>query len=373
MRKGIMSLEAFDGSDEELGKNELELANADSETEASEIANDSDRIAETESIADAVDSYTEQVASKVEDGEGISEETAQALEVAVEHFKTRLGYSKKLLPAMEGFKHRTSRLAQTKVTLENLKELQAGLNKQLAISQEGLVDRFVNAVKRTFTNNDKIRSELAKLKSKEAIESKTFEDPAWGRVFALSGKKELSASDIVKCLKDIQKFRATLTPFIKELTEIVRKAVNEVDKSRFVAKDEAVAELNKMVEESAKVKANYEKEFVVNFNKEGSVEVKSATAAENKQISDLVTSLINDNDYTKAVDALNTVLDKASITLFSNSNIRLLGPMAQDIRAFTRLLHDSVREMYQTVAYTSNIDWKACYSAYKYVEASTVK
>ena len=373
MRKGIMSLEDLDQPVEVLGENELELANAETETEASELANETDQVAETESIADSVNMLTEQVEAKVEDGEGISEETARTLEVAVEHFKTRLGYSKKMIPAMEGFKAETSRLHATKVTLENLKVLQAGLNKQLVISQEGLGARFVNAVKRAFTNNDKIRSSLAKLKDKKAIETKTFEDPAWGRVFALSGKKELSGSDIAKHLSAISKFRPTLVPMIKELTEIVRKAANEVDKSLFIAKDEATAELNKLSEQSVAIKAKYEKEFTINFNKEGVVNIKSATDAEIKNISSTVLDLINDSEYIKAVGDLDEALDKATIKLWSNTQYRVASQFAADIRAFHRLMEDSVRSMYSTIAYTSNIDWKACYSAYKYLEASAVK
>ncbi len=374
MRKGIMSLEDLDESvDLEVADGELDLANAEGETEASELASDSDQIDETESIADSVDSLTDQVEARVGDGTGISEDTAAALEVAVEHFKLRLGYSKKIVPAMEGFKDATSRLDKTKVTLENLKELQAGLNKSLAVAQEGLGERFVNAIKRAFTNDDKIRSSMNKVKTKAAIEPKDFKDPAWGRVFALGGKHELTGADVLKHLKEIKKFRGTLIPMIKELNEIIRKATNEVDKSRFIAKDEAVEELNKLTEEGVKIKERYDSEFAVNFNKEASVNIKSATDSEIKQIADTVIDLVNDSEFTKVVADLNEVVGTANVKLWTNQNTRIMAVMAADIKAFHRLLEGSVTKMYRLVAYTTHIDWKASYSAYKYVEASAVK
>ena len=85
---------------------------------------------------------------------------------------------------MEGFKDSASRLEKSKVTLENLKELQLGLNKNLVIAQEGFIDKIADAITFAFDTEVKV---LNKVKAASATydskgpSDKNIDSPKWGR------------------------------------------------------------------------------------------------------------------------------------------------------------------------------------------------
>ena len=375
MRKGIMSLEGLEEPVDlpEVTEAEIEIDVAKNDAEAAEIENDADRIEETESIGEAVDTMTEQVEAAVESGEGMSEETARAVDTALEHFKARLGYSKEILPSMESFKSADSRLAQTKVALENLKVLQAGLNKNLAISQEGLGARLKNVIERLATSDKKILSKVQTMKDMPAIESKKIEDPAWGRVFARSGKNELSGADIVKAYADMSSSsdRNKLKEILTKTQSIFTKVGDQLSRSTFIANDDAVKEITKLSEEADKLISEYKEFFDRNFGKEGSVNVTTATTAEVKKLASEVIATLQDDALNKAWVDYETAAYRTYDDYFENGKWRLIGQFAADFRAFRRLIDSHMAKVVDCIHTYRSVENKAAYSAYKYLEAST--
>lgn len=109
---------------------------------AAEVVAVDDEIGEAEDTAETLGQMETAVAASVEEG-GMSEPVAEAVRVAVEHFRTRLGFpktAKKVFPAMEGFKEPGGdRVKHTKLALE-------GIQDTIATIWKAIVAAFAKAV-----------------------------------------------------------------------------------------------------------------------------------------------------------------------------------------------------------------------------------
>ena len=378
MRKGIIALEddAFIKSEvpEAQADVELERDMAVSEGDSTEIESAGDQLAEAEGIQDTVDTMADQVEAKVDSGEGITEETAQALEVAVEHFCKRLGYSKRVVPSMEGFKSKESRLKQSKIALENLRTLSKRLDSSIAIAQEGFFSRLGNAVERLFTSNEKIVKTMKDIQNKAPVAQKTIDDAAWGRVFVRSGNGDIGSADVVQFTKTVQKSAHSLIPLMRKFEEIIRKASNEVDKGTWVADDSATEAINNMNEEAHALNDEFKKKLEGFRHTEGTANVTTANGSEIKQVASTVIEMLTDHDLQRAYESFQAEVHKANMTLFTNSLTRLksrVGVPAADIKAYCRLLKDGLSDVYYVATNIASIKQKTAYSAYKYLKVST--
>ncbi len=327
MRKGIMGFEDFEEPVEVVVEGEADLAVAEGETLTSELANDSDQLAETESIADSVDTLTDQVEAKVEDGEGISEDTAAALEVAVEHFKLRLGYAKKIVPAMEGFKDSATRLDKTKVTLENLKELQAGLNKNLAVAQEGFFDKISDAITFAFDTEVKV---IAKVKAASSVydakgpSEKTIESPKWGRHLFGGHGAEYTGKDAEAALSTIEKMinDTKLKQNIAALAKCLEKLTEEVRGNWFLSNKNDIERIEAVHAEVTKLRDD-----IIHLT--GGAKSSTATkyvplnTADKKKITTSIISVLTDTELKKEIN--NFTSKSGSLANWSawNANLRL--------------------------------------------------
>jgi hypothetical protein len=99
---------------------EVEAGVAEVESDAGDISemNDvaDDAMADTETLGN----IQEVMSDSVESGEGLSEDAAKIAEVAVEAICARLGMKRRVMPAMESFGSKHSRLAATKIAMEGI-------------------------------------------------------------------------------------------------------------------------------------------------------------------------------------------------------------------------------------------------------------
>jgi hypothetical protein len=151
MAKGIFALEDNMELVAEVPE-VVEAAPVDAFVEAPEAAviELNDAVAQIESVVDAIEEASdtaetlevmnERIEESVEEG-GMSEPEAEAIAVAVEHMCARLSISrsKKVFPAMEGFKDKATRVQSTKVAME-------GIAETIKKIWEGIVNAFKSAV-----------------------------------------------------------------------------------------------------------------------------------------------------------------------------------------------------------------------------------
>ena len=90
---------------------------------ASEVEQTTDSIDEATSTVETLDEIGDAVEASIEEG-GLSEPAARGIEVAIEHLRTQVGFPKgrKFMPALEGFADSKSRIGQTKLALESIRD-----------------------------------------------------------------------------------------------------------------------------------------------------------------------------------------------------------------------------------------------------------
>lgn len=96
---------------------------ADAAAAGSEVEAVGDSISEAEATEETLDNIGDAVEESIEEG-GLSEPAARAVEIAVEHLRTQVGFPKgrKFMPALEGFNDSKSRVATTKLALEGIRD-----------------------------------------------------------------------------------------------------------------------------------------------------------------------------------------------------------------------------------------------------------
>ena len=183
---------------------------------------------------------------------GLNEGEVSALEVAVEHLMTRVGFSKsrKTFPALESFKEKgTDRLKATQVAMENIKEGFSAIWKTIVEALKALWKHITTFFKNVFDASVKVKAQAVALKQK-----------AQGSTIPV-GEREIKAGNYVKLLMTDSGFLkgpALISAYedlikdpiiAKDRTDVINK-VGTMLKEQCTEKDEAKKELisTKMVE-----------------------------------------------------------------------------------------------------------------------------
>lgn len=251
-RKGIMALEGLeaelsieDGIDTEVVEGEV----AELDVLDGEIEETCDQHDEAVAIGDTVDTLADTVEERITSGEGVSEGEAELLEIATEHFSRRLGYAKKIMPALEGFATPEGALTQSKVALENLQKLSNGLHHRLAISQEGIFESMAKSVTMVFETEEKVMTNLRKVSlayDGKTVKEGQLEDPAWGK-YLKTDKAVYSGADGVATLANIEKLASNneVKDKINELSKCLQGLTKEVKGNWFASNK---ADIERIVE-----------------------------------------------------------------------------------------------------------------------------
>ena len=115
----------------------LEATDAEGELEANDASID-----EACDTVETLDDMADAVRGTIEEG-GMNEQTAAAMNLAVEHFRTRLAFpaaSRKPFPALEGFGDKATRLNQTRLALEGIEKTAASIGKAILAALQKAVE-----------------------------------------------------------------------------------------------------------------------------------------------------------------------------------------------------------------------------------------
>jgi hypothetical protein len=208
---------------------------------------EADAIDEAEGMAEAIDTMADTVEQVTgEGGEGVTPETAQVIEAAMEHFYTRLGINRsRKLPAMESFEK--DRLGSSKAALEELRALHARIDKNLTVAQEGFVDRFVNGLSRVFTTNSKMYKVSKALNASNLKEVHELGAPAWARIFSASGKAHVNAADVIHVFEGyLNLANGDVMKLLDETVRALRTVKLEQGRAVFSSADGAIDTINKL-------------------------------------------------------------------------------------------------------------------------------
>lgn len=151
MRKGIMALE---GLEEVSTGSDVDFADApendmlDMNESAGELEKLDADIDEAASTAETLDTMADSLKTSAENG-GMGEDEARAIEVAVEHMLSRVGFPKsraRVMPSMEAFGSKSSKVRATMEAFETVKkygkQLWDGIIKALETAKNWIVNFF---------------------------------------------------------------------------------------------------------------------------------------------------------------------------------------------------------------------------------------
>lgn len=213
----------------------------------------------TAAIEDAVEDagtlgeIQEAMAGTVEEGEGMSEDAAEIAEVAVEAICARLGIRSKTstIPALESFGSKNTRIAATRIAVENLgeklKALWEAVKKAFATVWQKIKDFFA----KFFSNAEKVKKLAKELKdqvaSKKDAKAKEAEIDVGSAAKAIQKDGKFDPSTVQAVLQN----HAGLTNGINKSFELLRDVIGAADS---IAKGTADGEdkIGKALEQFAK-------------------------------------------------------------------------------------------------------------------------
>ena len=169
---------ALENADNSAGLNEALTAEdmAEAGEGVEEVAVDSAEVDElataiedAEVAADNLEETAEVLEAGVESGEGVSEETAQAAEIAVEAALNMLGTSHRgssLMPSLESWGSGQSRLQATKIALEGVTDKIKEIWKKIVEFVKMIAQKVVDFFVKFFDNTDRLKKNVAKARAK---------------------------------------------------------------------------------------------------------------------------------------------------------------------------------------------------------------
>lgn len=181
------------------------------EAGAAEVAEDSGDIEDFSGAIDGAQSDTESLgdiqdvmAESVESGEGLSEDAAKISEIAIENICTRLGIrSNRVMPSLESFGSKNSRLTATKVAMEGvgdkIKEIWLAIKRAFASVWQKIKDFFA----KFFQNTEKVKKYAETLKDKASglksakIKENSIKNSSIANTFNVGGKANLASVESI--------------------------------------------------------------------------------------------------------------------------------------------------------------------------------
>lgn len=362
MKQSIISI-ALESQETDLvdavSESDIDLANAEMSSEAAKIDADKDSIEEAQSIGDSVDKLTE-IAEKSDE---VSPDTAEVITTAMEHYCARLGY-----PVSRIGLESLSDKDKHKQVIAELKQMRSKLDKGVRIAQEGLISRIHNAFERATTSSGdllkKMPEALRKLQEKGPNEI-VITDPAWGRIFYDAGKS-IDYHGVKKIADNIQNLSAEYVSVARKQLEILKEVTKHMASIKGEPTDDQLAAMWRLEEKSDALEGHLQKMFEGKF-KEGSVQIKSLSIQEAKNLAAQLVALVKDKGLEDIFDALFDAGDE--YTKVYQERLANDDEYGDYFKAADGV-YWTIRNFY----YCSNLlhwQFRAAYGIYKYIKAST--
>lgn len=141
----------------------------EAQVEAAEVDEIATAIEDAEVAAGNMEEAAEVLEGGVESGEGVSEETAQAVDIAVEAALNMLGASHRgsnLMPSLESWGSGHSRLASTKLALEGVSDKIKEIWKKIVEFVKTIAQKVIDFFAKFFDNTERLKKAAAKMRAK---------------------------------------------------------------------------------------------------------------------------------------------------------------------------------------------------------------
>jgi hypothetical protein len=268
--------------------------------------------------------------------QGMTEGQITEVRAAVEHFRTRLGVARPILLSHEAFVQK-GQIEGTKQAIEEMKFLKAAIDKKLEASQEGLGARIANAFTRAFTSYMSVIKALPALINKvkdSDITDVTLNDEPWARIFASSGKNEVTLKDIEKIVSRFEKERDDIVDDLYKAARLVHDAAEAAQGSFLIAREKYVDKIEALKPEIDKIRDKIYAAWPEAYK--GEVDVKIDAVKNAAKIGDLVIKAAGQGTRSK-INNIDNWLWASNYNVFLEQNNRIIGAFAEDQRTFRRV------------------------------------
>lgn len=166
---GAASLEQAADQAAAVGEDRADVAEA-----AGEIGTDVADIEQASADVEELSEIGEVAEASIESGEGLSEQAAEVATIAIERIHNRLGFrgQQRIVPAVEAFGHTNTRLATTKLVVENISDTIKSVWEAIKAMAKRIWDKIVMFFKKIFGSAKSLRDHIENLKKRaQAISS----------------------------------------------------------------------------------------------------------------------------------------------------------------------------------------------------------
>lgn len=342
------------------------------ETEDNSIQQQKDVIEEADSTLEATNAIEETIETVVEEQDGLDKTSTVITAASLEHFYERFNFKTKevLKISNENFKSKETRLETSKVILENLKDFNKKLNKQINIAKEGLGRRFANSIKMIFTAEKKISVRLTEDVQKaktSTVKLDTIVEPGWGRSFAVISTDTVSGSDVIKFMSSLDNlFKHDLEKYVEKINTVLNKITSELKRGGGESSNEkSYKELLKITEEIEKFDESFKVKYGILTTKKADPDFKPLTTDEIIKLGNTTLSVLNNTEVNKAFDELFDTTWNNWIEVYNNTKHRddIVANMS---KVGMQRLANVIDTFYMTMLERKRI----CFAASNYIKAS---
>jgi hypothetical protein len=339
--------------------------------------------------------------------QGVDENTAIVVELAVESIRIRCGFSKSFKVSTENFSNESSRIKASEELSSSIRDMQVKLGKSISVAQEGLIDDIKFRLSNMFTSTKGLKKRLVEAGTRydnrgAQDTSKEIKCGGWGNRLNRDGKSVLDGSIAIKYMTAAEKIitNSKFVGYVGTATKWMGQVEDSVRDCWFFSKQSATDEILDVVDEADKYLEELKLETTsIHRFKNNEAYAKPLSQNEKDKLQKIAEECLTNNALERAVNRFCQASEITQIWILINSmffragglavglsgglaatatnsvfispgTMMLAGAAHSDMRAAykaLRRMYDLVNEIYSVLILRDHI----CLAAVKYIEEST--
>lgn len=330
-------------------------------------------------------------------GQGVDENTAEVVELAVESIRIRCGFKKPFKVSTESFSKSSTRTQASTALVQDIQSIQERLGKNIAVAQEGMIDDIKFRLSNMFTSTKGLRKRLVEAGTR--YDNKGAKDThvqikcgGWGSRLNRDGKNVLDGGIAIKYMTEAEKIitNSKFIEFVTTSTKWMEQVEESVRDCWFFSSQKATDDILDVVDEADKYIEKLKSETTtIHRFKNNEAYAKALGKSEKEKLQMLAEECLSNNSLSKAIDRYCEASSNTQLWMIINSVFFRAGGFAgaamtmvpiaghvagsmvhSDMRAAykaLRRIYDLVNEIYNVIVLRDHI----CLAVVKYIEEST--
>lgn len=223
-----------------------------------------------------------------------------------------------------------------------------------------------------FTSLEKINAGIPKaIRDLEEKGNKTevMSDVAWARVFSDVNNRAVTFADIKTHISKVNAGRKNLAKHTEASLKIIGELMTAIGSKDIIADDLNIKNIEKAGEEMRSIVNELER--IVPMVRKKDADISTITAEQAKELQRLIEPWLQSSDANEILKRHQKAINTLYSTAYWESQYRLIGIFAKDLRTWRRAACDSVAQAYHTVGEQLNHEKLVAYAIYHLIQKST--